>query len=135
MKDGIVKERYRDYYQEAKNNIEEQSKLIKDIILGIDDYRECVANMEYNCVIYCDPPYANTKEYNNAKGFNYDEFWDLMRIWSKNNIVLISEEHVPKDFKCIWEKETSRSIKAGDKSTSVEKLWRYHLDNGSKKED
>lgn len=49
-----------------------------------------------------------------------------MRKWSKNNIVLISEENAPSDFECIWEQEVSRSIKASDKSKSTEKLFIYN---------
>ena len=48
-----------------------------------------------------------------------------MREWSKNNIVLISEENAPNDFQCIWESEVSRSIKPNDKTKSTEKLFKY----------
>lgn len=58
-----------------------------------------------NNVIYCDPPYANTKQFANSQNFNYDEFWETMRQWSKNNYVLISELEAPDDFICIWQKD------------------------------
>jgi DNA adenine methylase len=61
----------------------------------------------------------------NAKSFNYDEFWQIMREWSKKNIVLISEQNAPEDFECIWQQDVSRSIKAADKSKSTEKLFKY----------
>ena len=57
--------------------------------------------------------------------FNYEEFTQTMRDWSKNNIVLISEQNAPDDFECIWEQEVSRSIKAADKSKSTEKLFKW----------
>ena len=50
-----------------------------------------------------------------------------MREWSKDNTVLISEETAPEDFECIWEQEVSRSIKAGDKSKSTEKLFKFKV--------
>lgn len=112
--------RYRDYYQEAKRNILEQVPYIKDIKFLSTDYRELSGT---GAVVYCDPPYEGTKQYDNAKYFNYEEFWNTMREWSKNNIVIISEEHAPEDFSCIWEQEVSRSIKATDKSVSTEKLF------------
>ena len=115
-------ERYRDYYREAKDNLLNQAKSLKGIIFQAQDYRE--AN-PCGCVIYCDPPYANTKQYANARDFDYEEFWQTMRNWSKNNIVLISEQNAPDDFECIWEQEVSRSIKAADKSKSTEKLFKY----------
>ena len=108
--------RYRDYYQEAKNNILEQADNLKDVKFECCDYK--TYNSESGCVIYVDPPYQGTKQYANATKFDYDEFWQTMREWSKNNIVLISEQNAPGDFECIWEQEVSRSIKATDKTKS-----------------
>ena len=48
-----------------------------------------------------------------------------MREWSKNNIVLISEQNAPDDFECIWEQEVSRSINVTQKKQMVEKLFEY----------
>lgn len=112
--------RYRDYYKEAKNNLLEQAPKLKDIIFCVSDYKN---PHPMHMVIYVDPPYQGTKEYSNSHDFDYDVFWDTMRKWSENNIVIISEEHAPIDFSCVWEKPVSRSIKASDKSTSVEKLF------------
>ena len=54
-------------------------------------------------LIYCDPPYQgnkfNTKFFSD---FDHDKFWELMRQWSKDNIVVISEHTAPDDFKKIW---------------------------------
>lgn len=59
-----------------------------------------------NMVIYCDPPYLhNNISSKFFKNFNHDEFWDIMREWSKNNVVIISERVAPKDFKPIWSKK------------------------------
>ena len=113
-------QRYRDYYNEAKNNILSQN--LQGIIFINDDYRNLEAN---NSVIYCDPPYENQKQYANSLHFDYDEFWNYMRRWSKNNIVIISELNAPEDFECIWEKSVSRSIKSTDKSRDTEKLFTY----------
>ena len=77
-----------------------------------------------NYVIYVDPVYKNTKKMDYSK-INYTEFWNKMREWSKDNIVFISELEAPDDFKCIWQQEVSRSIKANDKSRAVEKLFIY----------
>lgn len=113
-------ERYRDYYQEAKNNILKQANSINDVAFLHINYRFLKPK---NSVVYCDPPYKNTKQYSNSANFNHDEFWDIMREWSKDNIVLISELTAPDDFKCIWEQEVSRSIKATDKGKAKEKLF------------
>lgn len=111
-------ERYRNYYREAKDNILSQN--LDGIIFKNTDYRNLDAS---NSLIYCDPPYANTKQFANSLQFDYDEFWDYMRKWSENNIVLISELNAPDDFECIWEKSVSRSIKSTDKTRSTEKLF------------
>lgn len=113
-------QRYRDYYRESKDNILSQN--LEDIIFINDDYRNLKTT---NSVIYCDPPYENQKQYANSLHFDYDEFWDCMRKWSENNIVLISELNAPKDFECIWKKSVSRSIKSADKSRDTEKLFIY----------
>ena len=119
--------RFRNYYQESKNNILKQQPNLKGIKFLSCDYHDAI-ELPYDCgmVIYCDPPYQNTKQYVNATKFDYEEFWNVMRAWSKYNIVLISEQNAPQDFECIWEQEVSRSIKANDKSKSIEKLFKWN---------
>ena len=111
-------QRYRDYYREAKDNILSQN--LDNIIFINDDYKNLRVT---NSLIYCDPPYANQKQYANSLNFDYVKFWNYMRIWSKSNIVIISELNAPDDFECIWEKSVSRSIKSTDKSRDTEKLF------------
>ena len=115
-------QRYRDYYQEAKSNLEKQAPKLRGCKFYCMDYTEYTPD---RCLIYCDPPYQGTKQYANATTFDYDIFWNTIRQWSKNNIVIVSEENAPDDFTCIWEQEVSRSIKAQDKSKSTEKLFIY----------
>lgn len=76
-------------------------------------------------LIYCDPPYINntynTKYFNE---FNHKIFWETMRKWAKNNIVIISEYTAPKDFKCIW--SSNKSINHSNmQKEEVEKLFIY----------
>lgn len=113
--------RYRDYYQEAKRNLLKQAPNLKDITFNCCDYTSYTPQ---NMLIYCDPPYSNTTQYNSMT-FNSEEFWQIMREWSKDNIVLISEENAPDDFECIWEQEVSRSLNAANKTRATEKLFRY----------
>ena len=86
------------------------------------DYRQLNTKKSF---IYCDPPYANRQQYSNATNFDHDEFWEVMRNWSKDNFVLVSELIAPNDFICIWEKLTSRSINTTNKSKDTEKLFIY----------
>lgn len=95
--------------------------LLKDVIFTNNDYK----NIELlpNSLIYCDIPYQNTKQYLYSKDFNYEEFWNWVRVNSKNNIIILTELQAPDDFVCIWEQEVSRSIKIKDKSKALEKLF------------
>lgn len=118
-------DRYRDYYQEAKRNIEAQSGNLLDVDFEVSDYKDLDFSELFGAVIYCDPPYADTKNYINSKDFNYGKFWESVRQWSYQNYVLVSEQSAPDDFMCLWEASVSRSIKAKDKSSSTEKLFAY----------
>lgn len=114
--------RVRDYYKESRNNILKQMQQggIHGIEFKTGDYTEFAPE---GCVIYCDPPYEGTKRYGNARQFDYAEFWQIMREWSRNNIVLISELNAPDDFITIWEKEVDRSMKAKEHFRATEKLF------------
>ena len=77
-------------------------------------------------VIYCDPPYANTKKY--MTDFPHDKFYDWCRkMTDEGHTVLVSEYEMPEDFICIWSKEKKDGMaacKKGDKAnTKVEKLF------------
>lgn len=122
-------QRYRDYYKESKNNIliQAHKELFKKCDFIVRDYLEYENMNIKGCVIYLDPPYNNTTKYKNANLFDYDKFWDFARKMSKGNIVLISELEAPNDFKCIWEKEVSRSINSNNKSKANEKLFIYKV--------
>ena len=76
-----------------------------------------------NKLIYCDPPYryqkypikyrTDTKHYD---VFDNDEFWDIMRKWSKSNLVIISETTAPSDFVEIWKADRYRSAAQSTKT-------------------
>lgn len=110
--------KYRDYYAEAKRNIERQVPSLQGIEISCKDYREL---NPVGAVIYCDPPYANQKEY--VCGFDHEAFWKTMRGWARNNTVIVSEQEAPDDFKCIWERDVTRSIKTKGKRRETEKLF------------
>jgi DNA adenine methylase len=78
-----------------------------------------------NMLIYCDPPYANTTSLRAVRGFDHAKFWETMRIWSRNNIVVISEYKAPPDFECVLEMETRLSVRSKNGCEKrVEKLFR-----------
>jgi DNA adenine methylase len=117
----------RDYISESIRNIEKQIPKMLDIVLKSCDYRDLI--IPNNSIIYCDIPYGGTKQYSTSKEFNYREFYSWCRNQSKNgHTVFISEYSMPRDFKCVWEKETKSSLSANGKSggnkVSTEKLFK-----------
>ena len=123
--------RYRDYYRESKDNLLKQIPLLNDVEFYYLSYGYFTPEIEDSIVgkgtlIYCDPPYANTKQFHNATKFDYEEFWNTMREWSKSGaIVYISELEAPDDFECVWEQEVSRSVNAKNKTRATEKLFKW----------
>ena len=109
------------YYESLKKN-----PIFMKTILSNIDYK--LLNPK-GYIIYCDPPYKNTTEYGD-NDFNHHEFWDIMRKWSKNNYVFISEYIAPKDFKVIGKinKFSSMSGK-GSNDIRIEKLFQYNKKN------
>ena len=121
--------RFRNYYLEAKRNLLKQAPNLSGIVFKSCNYEDCLTSIDdSSCLIYCDPPYEGVKEYANATTFDYTQFWDIMRQWSKSHIVLISEQNAPDDFICIWQQQVSRSIKPNDKRVAIEKLY-IHKNN------
>ena len=113
----------RNYYQEAKNNLINQLPKLVGIKWYNGDYT--IFNDVTDTLIYCDPPYENTKQYGTSKNFNHDKFWEWIKKMSKNNIVVVSSEIAPNDFKCIWEQEIIRTQDNRQRFKSIERMFMY----------
>jgi DNA adenine methylase len=89
------------------NYVKAAAKGCLDLVPGIRDVNfQCQSYDEWGvdgAFIICDPPYADTGQSYFSTSFDTDKFWDTMREWSKNNIVIISEYKAPSDFKCVAE--------------------------------
>lgn len=116
----------RDIPNEAIRNLIEQVPKIKDVNFICDDYLALNETKMKNWVIYCDPPYQDTTKYVTG-GFEYDVFWQWVRDTSKNNFVFVSEYNAPEDFKCIWSKKVTTSLKVHEHEDRIEKLFTYDL--------
>lgn len=118
----------RNYPLEAYRNVKAQIKNIKDVSFFNSCYKDLY--IPPLSIIYCDIPYKDSKEYKSAKNFNHEEFCEWVRKKHKEgHTVYVSEYSMPDDFKCVWQKEVSSSLRAngivkGDKK-SVEKLFIY----------
>lgn len=114
----------RNYCLNAYNSIIKKMKVLKEASFECKDYKILNPN---NFIIYCDPPYKGTTQYDSNLVGNFDsqEFWDTMRQWSANNTVIISEYNAPDDFKCIWQQEVRLDIRDREnkKQKRIEKLF------------
>jgi len=110
----------RNFYDEGLRGLMKQVPFILDIEFRLCDYKEFTKSR--NSLIYCDKPYDETDKTYKDKKFNHEEFWEWVRVMSRNNIVLVSEFDAPKDFKCIFEKKLGITH-ARQKSKSTEKLF------------
>lgn len=84
-------------------------------------------------LIYCDPPYEYSKypikyrtDVKHYDTFDNEEFWEIMRKWSKTNLVIISEVNAPPDFIAIWDAERYRSAAQSKKTRFKSKTTETH---------
>ncbi len=122
-KDGKI----RNYFQEAKRNYEKQLPNLKGISFIQASYDDVLisdmAILNKNVLIYCDIPYKDSIGY--KSNFNHDEFWEWVRIYSDDAIILVSEYEAPSDFECIWEMEVKTHMNNRGKLNKTEKLFIY----------
>lgn len=112
----------RNYPLEAFNNIMKQAPLLSGIVFECCSYTDLqIPDMS---IIYCDPPYQNSKEYR-AGSVLPDEFWQWCRDkHSQGHQVFISEYSAPDDFICVWEKQVNSSLtKNTGAKKATEKLF------------
>jgi site-specific DNA-adenine methylase len=110
----------RNYYNERLKNFKKQIPLLQDIKFYCSD----INKVDYkDCLIYLDPPYQRTKGYDYNKNFNYETFWNTVRRLSKNNIVIVSEQNAPSDFKNIWNLNINRNCFGSKLKEASENLF------------
>lgn len=111
---------FRNYIDESILDIFNQLENLKDVDFYCCGYNEL--KIPKNSIIYCDPPYKNTKKYDNAE-FDYDKFylWCIEQ-YKCGNKIFISEYDMPKPFKEIWSMEVVCNINI-EKSRRIEKLF------------
>lgn len=109
------------FFENSRKGILEYAKHVKNVeFLDACDYDEFEPE---GFTIYCDPPYKNNNfRSEHFQNFDHSEFWKLIRKWSKNNLVFVSEYTAPKDFKCVWKKSFG-SVYSEQSKKNVEKLF------------
>ena len=121
-----------DHIAEAYNGLKKQLENFKHLESTVfyNESYETFNPHNNKMVIYCDPPYANTKKY--ESDFDHEKFWDWVRMMSQRDgvYVYVSEYEAPDDFKCVWEKKKKDGMgttKTGKKQDEkVERLFVYN---------
>ena len=109
------------------NQIISVSNIIKTRKISFLQHEDYTTHDPHNMTIYCDPPYNESSTSNDAivgfRKFNHEQFWEIMRKWSSNNLVFISETSAPDDFLCIWEKPIGRGFYKNKGFKRLERLF------------
>lgn len=104
----------KDYLQEAYNGLMKVANVMKKVDFMTPASYDVWTPSGY--LIYADPPYIrNQLNSSFFQKFDHAKFWEVMRKWSKNNIVLVSESVAPKDFKSIWCTQSNCSTRYNNK--------------------
>ena len=86
----------------------------------LGDYQQ--VHIEPDSIIYCDPPYRNTDDYDNGTPFDHERFYD----WCcrQSVPVFISEYEMPSDrFRCIAEFDHQSALGQNGCSAVTERLF------------
>jgi DNA adenine methylase len=113
----------RNYPKERKKyyNLLRENESFNKTKIYLKDYDDYSVK---NKLIYCDPPYLKTTGYATSTDFDHDKFWNVMRKWSKNNYVFISEYKAPDDFVAISSNKKHSTLSGkGSTSLRTEKLF------------
>ncbi len=114
----------RNYAQNTRNTILKKIPHISSAKFVSCSYLDLTPN---DSLVYCDPPYKSTTGYGAVEAFNHDEFWEVMRAWSKGNTVLVSEYNAPEDFVYVAEFNSRMGLKSknGEKEIRSEKVFAH----------
>lgn len=126
---GFARSRYSDHIERSINKTIEQYKLLKDVKFTLGDYSHYSGIK--GTLIYADIPYKSstqtTTKYRTT--FDYDRFWNWVRMMSKNNIVVVSELEAPSDFEVIWSKNHNSNMSYNKSDKTEERLFSYDKKN------
>lgn len=122
----------KNYASVSRRSLMKDMETLQDVEFINKDYRD--VELPDGCVIYADPPYANTTGYNN-EDFDSAAFWEYARDKSKSHLMYISEQTAPEDFVAIWQTPSRRTLDVNkdNKFMVVEKLFVHKSNIGNYK--
>lgn len=118
-----------EHVQRYRRMLQLKDNPIRNITVTSMDYRDL--EIPDGAVVYCDPPYEDTEQYENTgyknATFRKDLFVEWCRSMAGRCDVFVSEQTMPDDFVCVWEKQV-RNVYNGQKKHSdrVERLFRLN---------
>lgn len=83
------------------------------------DYR--TLTFKENSIIYCDPPYKDTRKYAAVGNFDSEAFYEWCR--QQTQPIFISEYSMPDDFECIAQFKVTKQMSAKGGGHAIEKLF------------
>ena len=107
-------------YKSVPEKVYRIARELKDVEFNVGSYTQ-FSNLR-NHVIYCDPPYTNTKCIYSEK-FDNNSFWNWAREMNKTNVIFVSEYSAPDDFECVYENKKKIQTSAKRVSSGCEKLF------------
>lgn len=116
------------YAAQSFNSLKKKLARCNDATFGCCSYERLNTA---GCLVYCDPPYANTTDANTTgyaavAPFDHAAFWHWVRAASKQATALVSEYTAPADFRCVWETQAPGDMQGKDKATGrTERLFEY----------
>jgi len=111
------------YAGSARSSLLRMVPLIDGVVFSCIDYRK----REYpsGAVVYCDPPYQGTTQYQAVEKFDWGAFWGFYAELSQKCFVFVSEYQAPKDWLCALSIPTRTGIRTAKSGCEprIEKLW------------
>lgn len=120
-RDSKNPEKIIDWTHGAITNLLKQVPKIVDVEFDCADFREI--KVPNGAVVYCDPPYCNTRKYKSVAEFPYDEYYDWCRDVSKHATIFMSEAQMPDDFKLVWETAVRQQLDKSNRRYRPERLY------------
>jgi len=123
--DTFAKNGERNYCLNGKNSIIKARDIFSryDIDLSFSNLSYKDLFIPDGSVVYCDPPYINTRSVGNFSNFDHERFWQWVRELSSKNKVFVSEYVAPEDFKSVLDINVHTDL---NRAKRIEKLFIYN---------
>lgn len=108
-------------YPTRRKNMVAQSSGLQGISFEyVASYQNIVFPDGEKALIYCDPPYRDTKKYSTSLNFDHEAFYQWCREKrAEGHIVLVSEYWMPSDFIQVWAKDVNMLLKSTRKEAEA----------------